>query len=89
MSTGTKVYAALVQSPPGSFAGALSLGFCPEQVLAQAEVLLHLVTQGFQIRRDHLAGRLETRRGLLQGGEVLADVDTGDERFDCASACAM
>ena len=34
MSTGTKVYAALVQSPPGTFAGALSLGFCAVQVLA-------------------------------------------------------
>jgi pimeloyl-ACP methyl ester carboxylesterase len=25
------VYAALVQSPPGTFAGAISLGFCPDQ----------------------------------------------------------
>jgi type IV secretory pathway VirJ component len=30
------VYAALVQSPPGTFAGALSLGFCPDQDFAGA-----------------------------------------------------
>jgi type IV secretory pathway VirJ component len=30
-SGATVVYAVLVQSPPGTFAGALSLGFCPEQ----------------------------------------------------------
>ena len=30
-SGATVVYAALVQSPPGTFAGALSLGFCPDQ----------------------------------------------------------
>ena len=30
-SGATVVYAALVQSPPGTFAGALSLGFCAEQ----------------------------------------------------------
>jgi type IV secretory pathway VirJ component len=30
-SGATVVYAALVQSPPGTFAGALSLGFCPTQ----------------------------------------------------------
>ena len=30
-SGATVVYASLVQSPPGTFAGALSLGFCPDQ----------------------------------------------------------
>lgn len=30
-SGATVVYAVLVQSPPGTFAGAISLGFCPEQ----------------------------------------------------------
>jgi len=30
-SGATVVYAALVQSPPGTFAGAVSLGFCPDQ----------------------------------------------------------
>lgn len=30
-SGATIVYAALAQSPPGTFAGALSLGFCPDQ----------------------------------------------------------
>ncbi len=30
-SGATVVYAALVQSPPGTFAGALSMGFCPDQ----------------------------------------------------------
>jgi type IV secretory pathway VirJ component len=35
-SGATVVYAALVQSPPGTFAGALSLGFCAEQDFAGA-----------------------------------------------------
>jgi type IV secretory pathway VirJ component len=35
-SGATLAYAALVQSPPGTFAGALSLGFCAEQDLAGA-----------------------------------------------------
>ncbi|HSY05080.1 MAG TPA: AcvB/VirJ family lysyl-phosphatidylglycerol hydrolase [Steroidobacteraceae bacterium] len=36
-SSGASVaYAALVQSPPGTFAGALSLGFCPDQDFAGA-----------------------------------------------------
>jgi type IV secretory pathway VirJ component len=35
-SGATVVYAALVQSPPGTFAGALSLGFCPDQDFAGA-----------------------------------------------------
>ena len=30
-SGATVVYGALVQSPPGTFAGAMSLGFCPDQ----------------------------------------------------------
>ena len=35
-SGATVVYAALVQSPPGTFAGALSLGFCADQDFAGA-----------------------------------------------------
>jgi type IV secretory pathway VirJ component len=35
-SGATVVYAALVQSPPGTFAGALSVGFCPDQDFAGA-----------------------------------------------------
>lgn len=35
-SGATVVYAALVQSPPGTFAGALSMGFCPDQDFAGA-----------------------------------------------------
>jgi type IV secretory pathway VirJ component len=35
-SGATMVYAALVQSPPGTFAGALSLGFCADQDFAGA-----------------------------------------------------
>ena len=35
-SGATVVYAALVQSPPGTFAGALSLGFCADQGFAGA-----------------------------------------------------
>ncbi len=35
-SGATVVYATLVQSPPGTFAGALSLGFCAEQDFAGA-----------------------------------------------------
>jgi type IV secretory pathway VirJ component len=35
-SGATLVYAALVQSPPGTFAGALSLGFCADQDFAGA-----------------------------------------------------
>ena len=35
-SGATVVYAALAQSPPGTFAGALSLGFCPDQDFAGA-----------------------------------------------------
>jgi type IV secretory pathway VirJ component len=35
-SGATMVYATLVQSPPGTFAGALSLGFCAEQDFAGA-----------------------------------------------------
>jgi type IV secretory pathway VirJ component len=37
-SGATVVYATLVQSPPGTFAGALSLGFCPDQDFAGAEL---------------------------------------------------
>jgi type IV secretory pathway VirJ component len=37
-SGATVVYAALVQSPPGTFAGALSLGFCADQDFAGAEL---------------------------------------------------
>ena len=37
-SGATVVYAVLVQSPPGTFAGALSLGFCPDQDFAGAAV---------------------------------------------------
>ena len=37
-SGATVVYAVLVQSPPGTFAGALSLGFCPDQDFAGAQV---------------------------------------------------
>ena len=37
-SGATIVYAALVQSPPGTFAGALSLGFCADQDFAGAEL---------------------------------------------------
>jgi type IV secretory pathway VirJ component len=37
-SGATLVYAALVQSPPGTFAGALSLGFCPDQDFAGASL---------------------------------------------------
>ena len=36
-SGATVVYAVLVQSPPGTFAGALSLGFCPDQDFAGAQ----------------------------------------------------
>jgi type IV secretory pathway VirJ component len=35
-SGATVVYAVLVQSPPGTFAGALSMGFCPDQDFAGA-----------------------------------------------------
>jgi type IV secretory pathway VirJ component len=35
-SGATVVYAALAQSPPGTFAGALSVGFCPDQDFAGA-----------------------------------------------------
>jgi type IV secretory pathway VirJ component len=35
-SGATVVYAALVESPPGTFAGAMSLGFCPDQDFAGA-----------------------------------------------------
>jgi type IV secretory pathway VirJ component len=37
-SGATVVYAVLVQSPPGTFAGALSLGFCPDQDFSGAAV---------------------------------------------------
>jgi type IV secretory pathway VirJ component len=37
-SGATVVYATLVQSPPGTFAGALSLGFCAEQDFAGANL---------------------------------------------------
>jgi type IV secretory pathway VirJ component len=37
-SGATLVYAALVQAPPGTFAGALSLGFCAEQDFAGAQL---------------------------------------------------
>jgi type IV secretory pathway VirJ component len=39
-SGATVVYAALVQSPPGTFSGALSLGFCADQDFAGAELCL-------------------------------------------------
>jgi type IV secretory pathway VirJ component len=37
-SGATVVYATLVQSPPGTFAGALSLGFCPDQDFSGAQL---------------------------------------------------
>jgi type IV secretory pathway VirJ component len=37
-SGATVVYAALVQAPPGTFAGALSLGFCADQDFAGAQL---------------------------------------------------
>ncbi|HVO48013.1 MAG TPA: AcvB/VirJ family lysyl-phosphatidylglycerol hydrolase [Steroidobacteraceae bacterium] len=37
-SGATVVYAVLVQSPPGTFAGAMSLGFCPDQDFAGASL---------------------------------------------------
>lgn len=37
-SGATVVYAALVQSPPGTFAGALSMGFCADQDFAGAQL---------------------------------------------------
>jgi type IV secretory pathway VirJ component len=37
-SGATLVYAALVQSPPGTFAGAMSLGFCADQDFAGAQL---------------------------------------------------
>jgi type IV secretory pathway VirJ component len=37
-SGATIVYATLVQSPPGTFLGALSLGFCPDQDFAGAQL---------------------------------------------------
>ncbi|HYL04302.1 MAG TPA: AcvB/VirJ family lysyl-phosphatidylglycerol hydrolase [Steroidobacteraceae bacterium] len=37
-SGATLVYAVLVESPPGTFAGALSLGFCPDQDFAGARL---------------------------------------------------
>jgi type IV secretory pathway VirJ component len=37
-SGATVVYATLVQSPPGTFLGALSLGFCPDQDFAGAQL---------------------------------------------------
>jgi type IV secretory pathway VirJ component len=37
-SGATVVYAALVQSPPGTFAGAMSLGFCPDQDFGGAQL---------------------------------------------------
>ena len=37
-SGATVAYATLVQSPPGTFAGALSLGFCAEQDFAGASL---------------------------------------------------
>ena len=37
-SGATVVYAALVQSPPGTFAGAISLGFCADQDFAGAQL---------------------------------------------------
>ncbi|HEX4388075.1 MAG TPA: AcvB/VirJ family lysyl-phosphatidylglycerol hydrolase [Steroidobacteraceae bacterium] len=37
-SGATVVYATLVQSPPGTFLGAISLGFCPDQDFAGAQL---------------------------------------------------
>src|ERR1700730_19362703 len=59
-------------------------GGVPDQhrnvVLAHADFLLHLVAQGFEIRRDHLAGRAGALRRPSQAAEVLADVGTDHHR---------
>ena len=75
-SGATVVYATLVQSPPGTFAGALSLGFCPDQDFAGAALCpgagLHYTREraaraGVRARHDpaaavdRAAGRRRTR----------------------------
>ena len=65
-SGATVVYAALVESPPGTFAGALSLGFCPDQDFAGAALCpgagLHYRANERGERKDLNGGWGEIRR---------------------------
>ena len=49
-------------------------------ILAHADFFLHLVAQGFEIRRHHLAGCAGALRRSLQAAEVLADIGTDHHR---------
>ena len=70
-SGATVVYAALVQSPPGTFAGALSLGFCAEQDFAGASLCPGAGLHYTRNRQHELvlepAGSLEEPWIALQG----------------------
>jgi type IV secretory pathway VirJ component len=70
-SGATVVYAALVQAPPGTFAGALSLGFCPDQDFAGAALCPGEGLRYFANRRHELVfepdAHLEQPWVALQG----------------------
>jgi type IV secretory pathway VirJ component len=87
-SGATVVYAALVQSPPGTFAGAVSLGFCPDQDMKKIPVCSgHGLKYTPNKRGDFVfepAPQLQDRWIALQGQQdVVCDAKTVD-RFAAA-----
>ena len=58
-------------------------------VLGEADLLLQLVAQGLEVRRDHLTRRVATRGAPCPGWKVLADVHADHHRAQPGSARAM
>jgi type IV secretory pathway VirJ component len=83
-SGATVVYATLAQSPSGTFAGALSLGFCPDQEFGGAKLCtgagLHYTAGKKSTLIFEPAGHLEQSWVALQGQkDMVCDAKTVDD----------